>query len=412
MLEPLVESEQILLSIALNFPDYAHDVVTGVPLEAFTGPNLEIYRGIMTVLGAGGRPDTLSVMAHVSKKSHLAEITSAPGVPGNIEYHAEQLNERLRKIKLGHMVTEIGELITTANSATVQDYIEQTLTSLQMSQADGYIDSKRLAVIMAEYLEKMAKGEKDDGHSTGYHDLDAILGGLRPQELVILGARPSIGKTAFALNVAWNLARKGIKVGFFSSEMSALQLGKRLIAVCSGTNIRQAKSGLNPAANQAVFEIGDSGALFINDTPNVRLSELVRDARLMKRKDGVQVIIVDYISLITFESKTMAGWEKLGEISKKLKQLSRELDLPVIALSQVGRESEGKEPTLADLRYSGAIEQDADVVMFLHRDRDEESDHQETRVIVAKNRNGEIGRTTLIFSPSKTKFYSQERGRG
>jgi replicative DNA helicase len=413
MLDPLRESETVLLSIAMNYPDTAHDIITDVPIDAFTGDHLEIYRAILRVVADGGTPDLLSVMGHVKGKSRLAEITSASGSPAQIPYHSGRLMERLRRIRLSRLAESLVESVADASKTTgaITEELEATLTALQTAQTESYIDSRRLGLMLSTHLEQCARGETSDGHRTGYHDLDQLLGGLRPQELVILGARPSIGKTALALNMAWNLAKKGIKVGFFSSEMSSLQLGKRLLAVCSGVGIRQARSGLNRTANNAVFEIGDSGALFINDTPNIPLQELVRDARLMKRKDAVQVIMVDYLSLITYDHRTMAGWEKLGEISKRLKQLARELDCPVVALSQVGRDSEGKEPTLADLRYSGAIEQDADVVAFIHRERLAEVEHIETDIIIAKNRNGEVGKCKLIFVPAQTRFFSMERDR-
>jgi replicative DNA helicase len=137
------------------------------------------------------------------------------------------------------------------------------------------------------------------------------------------------------------------------------------------------------------------------------INDLIKNARTMKRKENIEVIFIDYISLITHDNLKMANWEKIGDISKRLKQLARELRIPVVVLSQVTRDSEGKPPSLADLRYSGSIEQDADVVMFLHRDREVDQYTIKTQVIVAKNRNGEVGQASVLFVPSQTRFVNE-----
>jgi replicative DNA helicase len=216
------------------------------------------------------------------------------------------------------------------------------------------------------------------------------------------------------LTLAVNMIRKGKRVGIFSAEMSSLQLGKRVLAIGSGENIRTIDAGGGKqfgALFNTIVEIGDSGKIFVNDTPNILLEDLVRNARAMKRKEAVDIIFVDYLSLIRHGNPKLALWERIGEVTQKLKELSRELDIPIVVLSQVTRDTEGKEPSLATLRYSGSVEQDADVIMFLHREREEAEVNQsiQTQVIIAKNRNGETGRAEVLFVPSQTKFVNEAK---
>ena len=224
-----------------------------------------------------------------------------------------------------------------------------------------------------------------------------------------------MGKTAFALSMMEYIAiEKKIPCGFFSLEMAYQAIGQRLLTQVSRIPSNKVRSGWLSLSDfkklQDSASLCYNSPLYIVDTPNMQLLELRSMARRMKVEYDVKIIFIDYIGLISTENKNAPVYETVSEISKSLKALARELDIPIVALCQVSREAEGNEPTLAQLRGSGSIEQDADVVMFLHRDRkvmDEKSPVQEAKCIVAKQRNGSIGPVNLMFFPEFTKFENQ-----
>jgi replicative DNA helicase len=229
-----------------------------------------------------------------------------------------------------------------------------------------------------------------------------------------------VGKTALALSMAANMAvTHKIAVGFFTLEMSDMALVQRLVSSEARINSEMLRTGMLSPANfndltEAAGRIYEA-PLFIDDTPSIKLLDLRAQARRMKSQQKIEALFIDYLTLISSESRDLPRHEQIAEISRSLKALARELNIPVIALSQVRRESEGKRPNLADLRESGSIEQDADVVIFLHRDRGTEMDNQEqqniitTELILAKQRNGPVGSLEIAFIPKYTKFESLTR---
>ncbi len=242
-----------------------------------------------------------------------------------------------------------------------------------------------------------------------------------------MGARPSIGKTAFALSIALNMiVKKKYRVGFFSLEMSATSLMERLLTSHSRVDFKRIRNA-TLKGNEMIAVVDSSSVLydaelFIQDTPNMKLMDLRAQARRMKLDHDVQIIFIDYITLIEAEADSrVPRHEQISIISRSLKQLARELDIPIVCLSQVGRQADGVEPKLADLRESGSIEQDADVVILLHRDvgknriDDEEerrrNNIQETKIIMAKNRNGEQGIFSLAFISNIVRFDEMEFSR-
>ena len=246
-----------------------------------------------------------------------------------------------------------------------------------------------------------------------------MTSGFQKSEFIIIGARPSIGKTALALSMAANIAiKQGISAGFFSLEMSDMALMQRLVASEARINSSHLRSGMFKMSDfskltEAASRIYEA-PLYIDDTPNMKLLQIRSTARRLKAQEDVQILFIDYIGLIEPENKGRTPrHEQVGEISRSLKALARELEVPIICLSQVGRQSEGEPPKLSDLRESGSIEQDADVVMFLHRDRmgseDEPGSDRKTELIVAKQRNGPVGKVELVFVPQYTKFESHSR---
>ena len=252
------------------------------------------------------------------------------------------------------------------------------------------------------------------GIPTGFAKLDTMTSGFQNSELIILGARPSIGKTAMALSMMEYIAvDQKIPCGFFSLEMSALMLGQRLLSQTARVPGGKLKSGMLRIEDFQKLQQAASrcyeAPLYIIDVPNMPLLDLKAMARRLVVNQGVKIIFIDYIGLISTDNPNTQVWEQVSEISKSLKALARELAIPIVALCQVSRDAEGEEPTLNQLRGSGSIEQDADVVMFLHRERrktaeQEENPVQDAKLIVAKQRNGPTGDVDILYLSSYTKF--------
>lgn len=246
------------------------------------------------------------------------------------------------------------------------------------------------------------------GLDTGFSELNRMTGGLQKSDLIILGARPSMGKTAFALNILANIARKNIPVAIFSLEMSSEQLTNRLFSLyglINSNNIRLGKLDTNELERLAVTSSILTGKpLYIDDTANLNISQLRTKARKLKREKNIKLLVIDYLQLMQGSSKADSRQQEISEISRGLKLLARELDITILALSQLSRAVEmrqDKRPMLSDIRESGAIEQDADIVMFLYRDEyynANTNDKGLTELIVAKHRNGTIGTVKLKFS--------------
>ena len=242
-----------------------------------------------------------------------------------------------------------------------------------------------------------------------------MTSGFQPSELIIIGARPAIGKTALALSMMTHIAmERKISCGFFSLEMPYESIGMRLLSMTSHVDMSRIRAGW--LKQPEVVDILKSAGLWFEsplytvDTPNMRLLELRSMARRMVTNHQVKIIFIDYIGLITTENAAAPVYEQVSEISKSLKALARELHIPIVALCQVARDAEGHEPNLAQLRGSGSIEQDADVVMFIDRDRkrDESLSIQPAKIILAKQRNGPTGDIDIMFIPSTSTFVNKK----
>jgi replicative DNA helicase len=280
-------------------------------------------------------------------------------------------------------------------------------------------DAREIVSKTIETIEKLYHNKDSyTGIPTGFSDLDDMTSGFQNSELIILGARPSVGKTSLALSMAANMSiRYKIPVGFFTLEMSDMALMQRLIASEARIESDKLRTGmLKPSDFHNLTEAAGriyEAPFYIDDSPNLKLLDLRAQARRMKSQHDVRIVFVDYITLVGAENQDLQRHEQIAEISRSLKSLARELEIPVVALSQVRRETEGKRPSLADIRESGSIEQDADVVLFLHRERGTERDAEssgsgpsniETELVVAKQRNGPVGVVRIAFLPHFTKF--------
>lgn len=311
--------------------------------------------------------------------------------------------------------------------ATLVDAEKAIFSVTQRRSAKGYIHIKDALVTAYGHLEFLysSKGTTT-GVTSGFRDLDQMTSGFQPSDMVIVAARPSVGKTAFTLNVARNAAvLGGAKVMFFSLEMGAEQLALRLLASEAAVDGHKLRTGQLQDQDwqrlgSGLATLAESG-IFIDDTPNCPLPEVRAKSRRVAQEHGLDLIIIDYLQLMSIPQKPGAQanrQQEISEISRSLKQLARELKVPVIALSQLSRSVEqrqDKRPMLSDLRESGAIEQDADMVAFLYRDDyyDPESEKKNmVEVIVAKHRNGPVGAVDLYFMKDIQKMVGMEHRRG
>jgi replicative DNA helicase len=307
---------------------------------------------------------------------------------------------------------EVGELLNKAESsifAVSQRGSVKTFIPLRDALAESFdrID------------ELHKKGTGFRGVKTGFVDLDNKLSGLQPSNLVILAARPGQGKTAMVVNMAQNIAvNEKLPVAIFSLEMSKEELVDRLLVGQADVDAWRIKTGKLSEhdftkLSNAMGELADA-PIFIDDTPGISISEMRTKARRLQLEQNISLFIVDYLQLVDPGKHYDSRVQEVSIVSQSLKNLARELKVPVLAVSQLSRAVEHrgeKKPQLADLRESGAIEQDADVVMFLYRPDDEYAPTMQTKLLIAKHRNGAVGEIDLLFRGDRVKFYSVERKR-
>ena len=368
---------------------------------------------------AGGLLDAIGGAAYISR------LTSSVPTSANVEYYARIVQAcSMRR----NLVRIASEMVANAHdeSQEARNVIEEAerqifeITDRQLS--GSFKPAKEIVARTIEAIEKLYhnKGEYI-GVPTGFPELDDLTSGFQNSEFIVIGARPSVGKTALAVTMAANMALKHkIAVGFFTLEMSSMALMQRLLSAEARLPSTRLRSGfLRPADFHKLTEAAAriyEAPMYIEDTPSLKLLDLRAQARRMRQQYGVAIVFIDYLTLISSENLDLPRHEQIAEISRSLKALARELNIPIVALSQVRRESEGKQPTLADLRESGSIEQDADVVIFLHRERVLQSKDRDdttgvpTELLVAKQRNGPIGKADLVFIPGYAKFESMSKG--
>jgi replicative DNA helicase len=428
------EAEEASLgALLLNFStDNMDKVLSHIhPDDFYKSSNSNIFRAVLNLNDRGEGVDLLTVTEELKSQdlleksggaAYIASLTSSVPSTANLEYYAKVVKDCSVRRRL---INAAGHIISKAHDASEKSRIiiedaEKRIFIISDEQQEGSLQEARdvvkLTIDSIEERYKM-KGEYP-GVPSGYSELDSLTSGFQDSEMIIIGARPSIGKTAFALSMAANIAvKQKIPCGFFTLEMSSISLMMRLIAQESHINSSSLRTGL--LSKRDFGQLSDAAGriyespLVIDDTPNIPLLDLRSQARRMVQRFDVRIIFIDYIGLISPENKSTPRHEQMAEISRSLKALARELNIPIIVLSQVGRQTEGKAPSLADLRESGAIEQDADIVMFLHRERivdrksqENETDGIETEVIVAKQRNGPTDIVKLLFKQHYTKFVS------
>jgi replicative DNA helicase len=370
-------------------------------------------------------------LAAVGGPAYLMGLDQVVPVAANASHYAEIVKDQALRRRLASAGREIMELASqeTGEVASLLDEAERRVFVLAEKKREGELKAiKELMEQTLDLLDKMKMASSGiTGLSTGYVDLDQMLTGLHPGELLILAARPGIGKTSLAMNIATYVALKEKKaVGIFSLEMPASQLLMRLLASTARVDMKRLRGGrLTPHDEEKFQEVAAelyTAPMYIDDSGSLTAFDLRSKARRLKQKDAnLGLIVVDYLQLMHQKGKVESRQLEVSEISRALKTLAKELEVPILALSQLNRKVEdrkGGQPMLSDLRESGAIEQDADVVMFIHRADDEgdESDGEGRRgaipveLIVAKQRNGPTGTIDLVFLSEFTRFESRAKG--
>ena len=419
-----IESEQAVLGALLLDWDSMSEVVTTLKPEKFYSlQNQLIYEALFKLFTKNIKGDTLSLINKLTEDgkleqaggtAYIASLTDKVPSSENIEYYANVVKDRATRRDLIKATSEIRSSAFELNqeSNLILDQAEKKIFALaEHSEMSVIHDVKNVMIQEIDLIEKRLKSKNQfTGVPTGFANLDSMTSGFQNSDLIILGARPSIGKTAMALSMMQHISLdRKIPCGFFSLEMSTELIGMRILSQESRVSMSKIRSGMIKL--DEIQKIQDAAGrwfeapLYIVDTPNMRLLELRSMARRMVEKHGVKIIFIDYIGLIATENPTAPVFEQVSEISKSLKALARELKIPIVALSQVSRNAEGEEPNLAQLRGSGSVEQDADVVMFLHRERlKDESPIQDAKLILAKQRNGATGDIKIKFIPAYSKF--------
>lgn len=364
------------------------------------------------------------VPEEISSLGFVRELLASVPTSANIKYYATIVSENAVKRRLIR-VTESIENECYAGKESLESVLNKTekdIFALLNSRSGGDFVPIRQVVLNA--LEKIENASKQAGTvtgiPTGFTDLDYRTAGLQPSDLILVAARPSMGKTAFVLNIAQHVAfREAKSVAIFSLEMSKEQLVNRLFSLESRVDAQALRTGnLSDADWEQLIEgagiIGDS-RLIIDDTPGISISEMRSKCRKYKLEQGLDLIIIDYLQLMSGSGRgNESRQQEISDISRSLKGLARELNVPVVALSQLSRAVEqrpDKRPMMSDLRESGAIEQDADVIMFIYRDDYYNKDTELkgiSEIIIAKQRNGPIGTVNLAWLPQYTKFGNLE----
>lgn len=430
-----LEAEQSVIGSMIMDQDAIVTAMEILLQEDFYHKQYGILFDAMIELYSSGQPVDLvtlqnklkekDVPQEVSSLEFVGELVRAVPTSANVKYYCNIVKENSMKRKLIRVTEEIENECYAGKESleSVLDKTEHDIFALLSSRTGG--DYVPIRQVVMNALEKIEKASQQDGNvtgiPTGFIDLDYRTAGLQPSDLVLIAARPSMGKTAFVLNIAQYVAfHENMCTAIFSLEMSKEQLVNRLFSLESRVDAQALRTGnLSDADWSKLVEgagiIGDS-ELIIDDTPGISISEMRSKCRKYKLEHDLKLIIIDYLQLMSGSGRsTDSRQQEISDISRSLKALARELNVPVLALSQLSRAVEQRpdhRPMLSDLRESGAIEQDADVVMFIYRDDYYNKDTELkgiSEIIIAKQRNGPIGTVNLAWLPEYTKFANLER---
>jgi replicative DNA helicase len=430
-----IEAEQSVIGSMIMDKDAIVTASEIISSDDFYHQQYGILFDAMVELFNEGRPVDLVTLKNRLEEKELPEelsslefirdlITAVP-TSANVRYYANIVREKAvlrRLIKVTEGITNECYLNREKLEVILEQTEKQVFDVVQNKSAGDFVSIKDVVISSLESIEAAAKNKgRVTGISTGFYDLDYKTAGFQPSDLILIAARPSMGKTAFVLNIAEYVAVKSnITTAIFSLEMSKDQLVKRILAMNSKVDSQAIRSGELQDDDwiklvESARTIGNSG-LIIDDTPGISIGELRSKCRKFKLEHNLGLVIIDYLQLMTGGSKkTESRQQEISDISRSLKSLAREIQAPVVALSQLSRAVEqrpDKRPMLSDLRESGAIEQDADVVMFIYRDDYYNHDSEDagvSEIIIGKQRNGPTGTVKLAWLSQFTKFANLER---
>ncbi|HEX7066023.1 MAG TPA: replicative DNA helicase [Bacillales bacterium] len=430
-----MEAEQAVLGAIFLRPEslsLASEVL--LPEDFYRTAHQRIF-DVMLVLSEKSEPvDLVTVTSELQDRhmleevggvSYLSDLADSSPTAANIEYYSRIVEE---KSILRRLIRSATNIVTEGYSSedevdTILDEAEKSILDVSQRRSSGaFLSIKDVLVETYDNIEMLQNRQGEvTGIPTGFSELDHMTAGFQRSDFIIVAARPSVGKTAFALNIAQSIATKTEEnVAIFSLEMGAQQLVMRML--CSEGNIdaQRLRTGrlTDEDWQKLTMAMGSlsSAGIYIDDTPGVRVSEIRAKCRRLKQERGLGVILIDYLQLIQGSGRSRENrQQEVSEISRTLKALARELEVPVIALSQLSRGVESrqdKRPMMSDIRESGSIEQDADIVAFLYRDDyyDKESEDQNMiEIIIAKQRNGPVGTVELAFIKEYNKFVNLDR---
>ncbi len=418
----LMDRDAVTVASEILSPDDFYEKQNGILFEAM----VELYgeNKPVDLITLQNRLKEKDVPPEISSLEYVRDMITTVPTSANIKYYAEIVSEKALLRKLIQVSEGIASTCY-AGKESLEEILEttekQVFDLLQRGTADDIVPIRDMVL---ETLDKIDAASRSKGNvtglATGFIDLDYKTSGFQPSDLILIAARPSMGKTALALNIAEYMAfRSNLTVGLFSLEMSRDQLINRLLSMESRVDSQKIRTGNLSDSDwgsliEAAGVIGKSN-LIIDDTPGISISELRSKCRKMKLDHKVDIIMIDYLQLMQSSRPAESRQQEISDISRSLKEIARELQVPVVALSQLSRAPEArndKRPILSDLRESGAIEQDADVVMFLYRD--DYYNHDSPRkdvaeLIIAKQRNGPTGTVELAWLPHFTKFASMKK---
>jgi replicative DNA helicase len=408
--------------------------------DFYSRANQRIYEAVLSLDAKGLRADIqtvvqelrhLGMLDEAGGASYVSSLTTVIPSSANIDYYAQMVKNYSLKRSLLKAASQIGVSVydESKEARAVLEEVQQFI--FELSDDRHVFSSRKISEVLKETIDAIDLAMKTKnpitGISSGFEKLDQLTSGFQSAEFIIIGARPSVGKTALALNMAAHIAfHRKIPAAFFSLEMSDKALVQRLISSEATVEAKNLRSGfLGSSDDKKIVDV--MGVMYeapfhIVDMPNMKLLDLRSQARKLKAQQGVKIIFIDYLGLIGHENNAIPRYEQISEISRSLKSLARELDIPIVVLCQLNRDAQWEVPTLANLRDSGSIEQDADLVLFLHRDQgkkkknDKDDDNVPvidvipTDLIVAKQRNGPIGGVKLELVSKFAKFTPLAKG--
>ncbi|EJY56772.1 replicative DNA helicase [Alicyclobacillus hesperidum URH17-3-68] len=431
-----VEAEQAVLGAMLISPDAVAEALEILePDDFYRAAHQSIFRAMRDVYDAGNPVDVVTVAAALRTRDdaldavggaeYLADLAAAMPTALHVVQYAEIVREKALLRRIIAAATQIAEAGYAQEVPAADVLADAERAILELGQFQRTRDFTHISDVLQTTFERIEQLYESDGNitgvPTGYSELDRMTSGFQKSDLIIVAARPSVGKTAFALNIAQNVAvRSGLPVAIFSLEMSKDQLVQRMLcaeAYIDGHKLRNGTLDDDdwPKLSMGVTTLGNS-PIYIDDSPGITVPDMRSKLRRLKMEHGLGFVVIDYLQLI--HGRRSSGenrQQEISDISRSLKQLARELEVPIVALAQLSRSVEqrqDKRPMLSDIRESGSIEQDADIVAFLYRDDyyDPETERQNiVEVIIAKQRNGPTGKVELVFLKNYNKFVNLEK---